>query len=265
MLKLEFLPEKTRTVFEYLVKEPLLNGFTLIGGTALALQVGHRRSEDLDFWMPSNAMNTQAISRLIRNLDEAQFTTSLLIPHHKIVTAKINGVDLLERVQDYAINGVKVTFFSRFDLPFQYFNSLERMAEPGTSFQIMRSDSIFDMKSFLIHKRVRSRDLFDLKTFLDNGRTIAEVLAASRKADPATSPEYAKSVLIGQVPLDEDDEGFESIGVTQTIDDIYAFFRTEIDKHEQQIAQQILEEIECEKCRCAHCQCDGDSVSCSPG
>ncbi|MEY4862603.1 MAG: hypothetical protein RLZ51_698 [Pseudomonadota bacterium] len=48
-LKLEFMPEATQKNFSRLKDDPRLAGFTLVGGTALALQIGHRISEDLDF------------------------------------------------------------------------------------------------------------------------------------------------------------------------------------------------------------------------
>jgi predicted nucleotidyltransferase component of viral defense system len=43
------LPVKITSVFEPVSKLDCLKEYTLIGGTALALQIGHRLSEDLDF------------------------------------------------------------------------------------------------------------------------------------------------------------------------------------------------------------------------
>ena len=50
------LPE-TERVWKFLKDEPSLAGFVLVGGTALALRLGHRRSEDLD--LISNALLTR--------------------------------------------------------------------------------------------------------------------------------------------------------------------------------------------------------------
>lgn len=49
LFKEEFLPEETGKLWNFLRHHPALQGFVLIGGTALALQIGHRLSEDLDF------------------------------------------------------------------------------------------------------------------------------------------------------------------------------------------------------------------------
>ena len=52
----EYLPENTKAVFDYFNREPLLTDFTLIGGTVISLQAGHRISEDLDFWLPDQEL-----------------------------------------------------------------------------------------------------------------------------------------------------------------------------------------------------------------
>ncbi len=49
------LADKTNKIFEAFSKLNCLKGYTLIGGTALSLQIGKRLSEDLDFckWLVS--------------------------------------------------------------------------------------------------------------------------------------------------------------------------------------------------------------------
>ena len=60
-LKLEFMPEATQKNFARLKDDPRLAAFTLVGGTALALQIGHRFSEDLDFNIFGQKLPTSAI------------------------------------------------------------------------------------------------------------------------------------------------------------------------------------------------------------
>lgn len=247
MLKLDSLPEQTRKVFNLLSGSELLRGFTLIGGTALALQIDHRKSEDLDFWLPAERMDKGIISAAIRQVQQAGFVAQLATPHDKIVTAKINGHDLLAYAQDYVIGGAKVTFFARADTAFQHFDTFPRISNTATTFGIMDIDGIFSMKSYVIHQRVRSRDLFDLKTFVQQGKTIADILHAGPAADPACSIEYAKSVLIGDVPLDKEDEGFDSIGVPEKIEDIYGFFEDAVNCYEQIIAEETFGDVVCTK------------------
>ena len=239
MLRPEQLTSSARRVFEHLAQEEALRGFTLIGGTALALQIGHRRSEDLDFWLPGESLDKGVISALIRRAQNAGLPAMLATPHQRIVAARINGFDLLSRAQDYVIAGVKVTFFARHDVAYRYFDAEPRLREEGISFAIMSEAGLFAMKAHVLHERVRSRDLYDLKTLLVRGRTLEELLRTAQAADPACSPEYTKSVLIGDVPLDKGDEGFESIGVTESVQTLQAFFRNAVDELEQSIAEHI--------------------------
>lgn len=44
------LAPKTKTILDLIAGQPFLNSFYLSGGTALALHLGHRESEDLDFF-----------------------------------------------------------------------------------------------------------------------------------------------------------------------------------------------------------------------
>ena len=256
MLKLDSLPEQTRQVFDHLSSNNLLRGFTLIGGTALALQIGHRKSEDLAFWLPAVKMNKEVISSVVSLARQSGFAVQLAMKHEAITSAKINGHDLLAYAQDYMIGGVKVTFFARDDTAFQHFNTFPRVPETNTSFGVMSIEGLFSMKSYVIHQRVRSRDLFDLKTFIRNGQTIGDILRAGPEADPAYSIDHAKSVLIGNVPLDKKDEGFDSVGVNEKIEDIYAFFKDAIDNYEQTIAEETFASMVCHKCNATPCVCD---------
>lgn len=243
-LKKEFLPENTRNVFDYLANEPLLRNFTLIGGTALSLQIGHRLSGDLDFWTANETLKKHEISMVIRNAQNNKFNAELAMSNNKIIAAKINGIDVLLYSQDYKINNVKVTFFARKDEPYQYFDGFDRIKHQDTSFSIMAEEGLLAMKSYVIHQRTRSRDIFDLYFLLKNGGLIEDILDYGKKADPSSSIECAKAVLMGLIPLDEDDEGLVSIGELTPMTDIYDFFKRKIDDYEIAIAAQVKIDIQ---------------------
>ena len=46
------LKPDTEGVWQFLRRQPGLTGFVLMGGSALALRLGHRQSKDLDFVWP---------------------------------------------------------------------------------------------------------------------------------------------------------------------------------------------------------------------
>lgn len=50
MLQVSAVEENTFSLLSRLMQEPLLDGSRLVGGTSLALQLGHRKSTDLDFF-----------------------------------------------------------------------------------------------------------------------------------------------------------------------------------------------------------------------
>lgn len=49
MLQTQAVEPRTLELLRELQKEPLMSSFNLVGGTALALRIGHRKSIDLDF------------------------------------------------------------------------------------------------------------------------------------------------------------------------------------------------------------------------
>ncbi|TAJ82055.1 MAG: hypothetical protein EPO42_01655 [Gallionellaceae bacterium] len=109
-----------------------------------------------------------------------------------------------------------------------------------TKFDIAHEDTIFAMKSWLISQRVRSRDLLDLMTMLQRGKTIQGILEAGAQADPAYQREYAKEVLVGNVPLDAAAEGFDSIGLEISTGDIHQFFLDAVNEYETEVAAEII-------------------------
>ena len=82
------------------------------GGTALALQIGHRISLDFDFAQFGGTLPNVAIDKLISRLKREGHQAQMITSPAQISQFKINhGLNLLERARDYVIDGVKVTFF----------------------------------------------------------------------------------------------------------------------------------------------------------
>lgn len=238
MLKLKFMPERTRRVFEVLAQEPLMQGFVLIGGTALSIQIGHRLSEDLDFWLPATSLSKERVDSILSNVSKQGLLCEMATPAWKISQARINGIDLLAQSRDHIIGGVKVTFFARADVPYRHFATMGTIKNK-TQFSIASEDTLFNMKSWLISQRVKSRDLYDLMILMQRGKMIQDILDAGMQADPSYQREYAKEVLIGNVPLDAEDEGFESIELDATLGSMYPYFLAAVNEYEVNLASAI--------------------------
>jgi len=54
MLQLQTVSPELLGIIQFLMKQPILQSFRLVGGTALALQLGHRKSIDIDLFGQSN-------------------------------------------------------------------------------------------------------------------------------------------------------------------------------------------------------------------
>src|SRR5258708_1559343 len=63
---LPVLPPETERVWNFLTQQPTLAGFVLIGGTALAMRIQHRRSNDLDLAYPETRLPRARLQTLVR-------------------------------------------------------------------------------------------------------------------------------------------------------------------------------------------------------
>ena len=243
-----FLPEKTRSLFERLIEEPLMRGMTLVGGSALALQIGHRLSEDLDFAVFGPKIAAR-IDALMAGLEKEGRVVSLLTPQSSIERFKLNtGKRLLDYARDYVVDGAKMTFFARGAGDGATQEQLDwltaaRRAHSGMGFDVLDVEGIFAMKALLLADRARSRDLFDLMALIQNhDYTLDQALGFVKKLAPIERRdiERHKAVMTGAIPLDLKDEGFESIGVKMPMEDIYAFFEEQIAGLERSLARAAM-------------------------
>lgn len=234
-LRHNLLPLETAAVIDELADESALDGFCLVGGTALALQAGHRRSLDVDLVTFAPTLDKNGLFRAMR----ARGAT-LVTPQSMISTAKINGIDLLAHVQDYVLNGVKVQCFAN--------SAGQRHAQgiqtvKGWRFGLMDMPHLFAMKSALLLKRSRSRDYFDLMWFCQHGKSLDDIIAAAKEDDDAPDvPTVIEHKLLGLLPLDTEDEGLDPIDAQIVVADIYRFFEEQVQQREIAEAKRILAE-----------------------
>jgi predicted nucleotidyltransferase component of viral defense system len=245
--KLSFLPAATQALFKRLAAEPLMEELVLVGGSALALQIGHRRSEDLDFALLGPKLPAARINALIAALETEGREVSLMTAQSDIERFRINtGRKLLDYVRDYAVDGAKLTFFARgANAPKAQIDFLARFAKAytKTAFAIMGLDGLFAMKTLVLAERARSRDLFDLMVLIhDHGCQIKDCFHLLQTLAPveARDIERHKAVMTGAIALDAEDEGFESLELKTDIAEVYAFFAGEVNRYERDTARETL-------------------------
>ena len=138
MINLNHLPLSTRNVFKKLgnLKLDFLQNFVLVGGSALSLYLGHRKSEDLDFFTYKDFFNKEDILSFKNN-----FTMEILN----------RETDLWEILLD----NVRVTFFNA-KYPFL------RNNKEISNLKIAILQDIAAMKVNTLFLRAKFRDYYDL-------------------------------------------------------------------------------------------------------
>lgn len=249
MMKLEVLPPATLKLFkefkqhESLIRQLRLNEFfCLVGGTALALQIGHRKSNDLDFACFDNTLPSYALDQFLATIESKhhikQINSIAQISQFKIQT----GLNLNDYVRDFTIDDVKVTFFVLGLTPEQ--KEFYRKTIKHNNFwvlPVMGVEGIQVAKTLVLKNRVRSRDMYDLMILIrDHHYSFIELIKNLSQFLPTDDVEYFKAILTGKIPLDREDEGLLPVNVRVSIDEIYNFFKVKFREYELWVADQLL-------------------------
>ena len=171
--RLDILPESQRRLWPELDAVPL--DFVLYGGTALALQLGHRVSEDFDFFSSASFDPDRLCARLpfFRELDQAD-------PGAWVQRKR----DTLEAFVDRG-GPVKLAFFGGLD-------TLGRIEDPrrarGSRVQVASLVDLAGMKMRVIQVRGSWKDYVDLHTLAVHGVDVATGLAAAKGIDRNFDP-----------------------------------------------------------------------------
>ena len=149
----EALVEKTLKVIESISKMDFVKSYFLVGGTALALQLKHRLSEDLDFMCWKESKKDK------QNINIEKIKTDLL---QRFI---IDKIDILwnNHIEIYIDGGVKLSFYAPDKIkptmsPIRYLNNLILADEECIA--------ALKMETFL--RRNEFRDYYDLYCILIN-------------------------------------------------------------------------------------------------
>lgn len=156
----------TEKVFERISRLECIKDYVLMGGTALALQLNHRLSEDLDFcrWHKEKNEKLHVDWRCIQ--DELQAVGD-------------TRISLLDDNQcDYIVDGVKITFLddNRLKAP----ETLQKIPVIN-NLQMVDSKTIGVMKLEIMSRRSVFRDFYDIYSILKSGIPLTDIIATTRK------------------------------------------------------------------------------------
>ncbi|MEP7169355.1 MAG: nucleotidyl transferase AbiEii/AbiGii toxin family protein [Bacteroidota bacterium] len=122
----QLISEETFLLIQQLQSLPFLNGFHLIGGTALTLQLGHRNSIDIDLFTQNNfdtVYLAEKLSEKFKIVKDTEFKNTLL--------SRINNikVDFIKHNYPYVHTPVTeegITFLSREDISAMKLNAISQ-------------------------------------------------------------------------------------------------------------------------------------------
>jgi predicted nucleotidyltransferase component of viral defense system len=210
---ISFLPENTVKVFETLSRSQFISKFTLVGGTALSLQLNHRLSEDLDFILDEETLNLTSIKREIHGL----------FPNYRILKE-----DKFYQI-DFLIEGVKVTFFSAGAILVSF-----KSKEHSFSYKKMNiatTEIIAVLKLGAISQRNTIRDYYDLYFISKYSIGLKQVIERTKQLMPNLSPVTYIETLIYTADLSENSIS-EHLQPKEVItkEEISNYFITELKK-----------------------------------
>jgi hypothetical protein len=147
-MHLEILTEGQVELLKYI--EEFHRKYYLVGGTAIAFHLGHRRSLDFDLFCQTGLVKHQIRNKLIK------------VPFKQIKL--FEDSDQLH----FLINGIKVTFFS---FPYPILHT----QKAGKSLSMPTLLTLASMKAFALGRRAKWKDYVDLYFILRDHYTIHEI------------------------------------------------------------------------------------------
>lgn len=161
------LPPATKRALDFLAKQPWLkkSAWYLAGGTALALQTGHRRSVDLDFFTPKNDFSQgKLIERFPKNIWETTFVQEGTI-YGKLRNAKVSFI--------------AYPFFHHRQ-PYLFYGSVP----------ILDKRDVAVMKIIAISQRGTKRDFVDLYWYTLHEESFTNILERLNEQYPSVQHNY---------------------------------------------------------------------------
>jgi hypothetical protein len=224
----------TRHLWEQLDGDPLLCGFVLIGGTALAMRIGHRVSEDLDFAYLGDLLPKQRL----RQLGEALRNDGLHFELNQDVLAEQEFIDsgllLEDHQQNYLADGSLKVSFVRLDNATTCLLS----GNSSTPLRVATLDEIFKTKALVCRERSKTRDWFDLFILMTrHGYAMTDFYRTYEEADCVRSFDTATLRLRSCTPSIADEGYLHLMDNAPTLGEIREFFNRVLDKFEVEMSR----------------------------
>jgi len=160
------LTEKIAIIIEKVSAMESIKPYILGGGTALAMQIGHRKSEDLDFMMWRKSKKEKP------EVDWTAIEKELIEKIGEVESFNMLGFDQVE----FVVAGVKFSFYVS--------NNYCPVSEPAPYLGNIRLADIYSimaMKMEVMLRRMKMRDYYDIYAILKEGYDISKGIDAALK------------------------------------------------------------------------------------
>jgi hypothetical protein len=214
-LRVRSLPPPTERLWHLLQHAAELDGFVLIGGTALAMRINHRVSEDLDFIQAQAGRLARGKIRAMRMRLEAlnwilreNPSPALLLEYED------SGLAWEDFQQDFiaddpAGGSVKLTFVAAEP---ENLRSLAQVAGPsGGGPRVAGMGELFRLKCMAAADRSKSRDWLDLYLLFQSGQFSAGDFIDAFENAGVPQKLYIALMRMTSGKLPSTDEGFMSL------------------------------------------------------
>ncbi len=205
MKNLDCLLDDTRELLLSLIDTAsFLKNYVLVGGSALALHLCHRKSEDLDFFTYADAFNKDEIFAYLERFKNKE-----------IINQSNDQVDVL-------INGIKVTFF----------NAQWNFLRPETikPFNLAPPQAIAAMKVNTLFLRAKYRDYYDLYFLTKELFSLQEIFEYSKNIVEGVNFKLFSVALVYIDDIGDDDIQHLEPSVDIKKEDIRAYFEQQIKR-----------------------------------
>lgn len=173
-----YIPGKTAALFEKIAELSFIKRYTLVGGTALALQTGHRQSEDLDFIFDGEKIPSASIKREV----------SKHFPKYRLIREE------KDYQLDFLIDEVKVTFFSSGAVMVPF--SVMDFSEKYLNINIAGIEIIAVLKMATLAQRNTIRDYYDLYFIAKYFIPLSRIIKQSKELLPNISAiTYSETII----------------------------------------------------------------------
>lgn len=187
------IAKHTEAIIDKVSRLDCIKGWVLVGGTALAIQIGHRKSEDLDFMRWHHEERSDVDWPSIRE----QLATA----------GTVDAMDILDRNHiEFVVSGVKISFYTRRGI------SPVKHAVPFLHNIVLADiDAIAAMKMEVMLRRSKFRDYYDLYCiFLQDKDVMKFVRAAGEYSNHILKSKHILAMLTNHTRFDKE-RNFEQL------------------------------------------------------